>query len=264
MNFQDSQQKRILAAEKLLTAQSTTLEKFESIRTLITGTNPKVDRALANCSKAFSTIENLQRGDLVKLTAENLPAETSEEKKRKKAILLLIRSWRELQSEIERIKRKLDAKSREEQTGAETTGQIAAFAKGPFGLITLAAIIIVAAWGLLGQRQPQTTVLTGTTVSSPSLSPSPSPAPAPTPTPSPSPATTPKPKTKVIVFEGKKIPLTELVTASGPECTNSPQEAPHYHAKNPQAARALDGTVVADPGGCGYGKVTQVPIEEVE
>lgn len=245
MNFQDSQ-KRISAAEKLLAGESTTLERFESIRTLITGINPKVDQALTNCSKAFSTIENLQKGDLVELTAENLPAETSAEKKRKKAILLLIRSWKQLQTEIASVKRELDEQGRGEQSSTESAGQIAAFAKGPFGLITLAAAIIVVAWSLLGQRQPQTTVLTETTVSSPS------------------PAATPNPKIKVIVFEGKKIPLTELIVGTGPECTNSPQEAAHYHAKDHQAARALDGTMVGDPGGCGYGKVTQVPIEEVE
>lgn len=247
MTIEDSQ-KRILAAEKLLTAQSTTLERFESIRTLAAGLNPKVDQALANCSKAFSTIENLRKGDLIELTAVNLPAETPQEKKRKKAILFLIRSWKQLQSEIAKIQRELGEKDRREQTSTETAGQIAAFAKGPFGLITLAAIIIVAAWGLLGQRQAQTAISTQTSLSSPS----------------PSPTATPKPKIKVIIFENKQISLTELVVSTGPECTNSPQEAQHYHAKNGQSVRATDGTVIQNPGGCGYGKADEVEVKEIE
>ena len=251
---------KFLAADKIVSGDSTTTDKVESLITLVKGIDPRIDKKLADLSKQLSNLKNLQEGNVIELTVNLLPQETEKDKKRKRAIIFFARSVKDLKNEIERVKRELDAKSRGEQKGEETVGKIATFAKGPFGLITLAAIILVAAWGLFGQRQPQTAISTQTLLSSPS----PSPSPSPTQTPSPSPATTPRPKIKVIVFEGRKIPLAELVVLSGPECTNSPREAPHYHAKNGQSVRATDGTAIQDPGGCGFGKVDEVEVREVE
>ena len=68
----------------------------------------------------------------------------------------------------------------------------------------------------------------------------------------------------MIVFNGKQIPLTELTTGQGPECLNGSNETPHYHAKDHTSAQALDGSTVSDPGGCGFGKVKEVQVIEVE
>src|SRR3989344_7211581 len=95
---------RFLAAHKLFLDETTTLEKFESARTLIQGINPKVDKALDSCSKAIQKIENLRKGEVIELAAGNLSERTEEEKKRKKAIVWFIRTWKQLQSEVERIK----------------------------------------------------------------------------------------------------------------------------------------------------------------
>lgn len=69
-----------------------------------------------------------------------------------------------------------------------------------------------------------------------------------------------KEKIKVIVVNGKKVPIAQVHVGTGPEC--GPNEAPHYHA-NTGSVTALDGTVIPDPGACGYGKVRDVPVEEV-
>jgi hypothetical protein len=71
-------------------------------------------------------------------------------------------------------------------------------------------------------------------------------------------------KIQVIDVNGKKVPLSELRTGIGPECKTSGNEVLHYHAKNGETAQATDGQKVTDPGGCGYGKVDDVKIEEVE
>ena len=69
---------------------------------------------------------------------------------------------------------------------------------------------------------------------------------------------------QVITFERKKIPLSELAVRIGPDCTNSPSEAPHYHARNSVNVKTIDGTVISDSGACAFGKVSEVAIQEVE
>ena len=78
-------QKRFEEAFKLLTQPTTNREKFESIRKLIRGYNPKVDDALTKVSNALSDVEKLTQGEFIQLTVENLPENTEEEKKKKKS-----------------------------------------------------------------------------------------------------------------------------------------------------------------------------------
>jgi hypothetical protein len=73
-----------------------------------------------------------------------------------------------------------------------------------------------------------------------------------------------KTKIKVIVVGTKKIPLSEVHVGKGPECDSELNQIPHWHANSPAGAKAIDGSIVTDPGGCGYGKVQNVPVEEVE
>src|SRR3989344_226148 len=118
MDSQDFQ-KRFQEAYKLLTEETTNQEKFESVRVLVKGFNPKIDNALVKVSKALSDIEKLQQGEYVELGVENLPENTEEEKKRKKAMLAFIRYWKELTSEVERVKKELSEKENSNSTQAE-------------------------------------------------------------------------------------------------------------------------------------------------
>lgn len=260
MNPQDARD-RFLASHKLLLDQSTSLEKFEQIRTLIKGINPKIDKVLAQCSKRLSQVEHLQKGEVIELTAENLPENTEEEKKRKKAILYFIKSWKTLVSEVERVKRELESDQQVRTSNQQTFTRILSGAKGPFGLLTIAAIIaaggLVLVKGRPSQKQPPST---------PASIIIPSPAPSPTLATSPSPKESPTQKTKikVIIYNDQQIPLDQLEVKTGPECTDSPREAPHYHAKNSQFVKATDGTIIPDPGACGFGKVRDTQIIEVE
>lgn len=68
---------------------------------------------------------------------------------------------------------------------------------------------------------------------------------------------------KVIVVNGKKIPMEQVHIGKGPECIKDGSEMPHYHANNGQYGIALDDTKVRDPGGCGFGMAINVPVEDV-
>ena len=243
---------RIETAYKLLTSETTSKEKFESIRTLIKGLNPRLDTLLENTSKILSDIQKLQKGDIIILTAGQLPENTEEEKKRKKKLLLLINSWRNLTSEVKRISLELehmkDTDSSNKTTSIEkieSVGRIAAVAKGPFGIITLGAIIIAGVSLFLisnNNRSIQTKndVLPAQTTQ------------------------TRASKIQVIIFNGKKLPLKDLHIGIGPECMNQRTEASHYHALHNNSVTSLDGTEVQDPGACGYGKVNETKIIESE
>ena len=132
MNSQDAKEK-FLVASKLIFDETTSTEKFEEVRKLIKGINPQVDRLLESCSEAISKIEKLQKGDVIDLTAESLPEKTGEEKRRKKAILFFVKSWRDLQDEMERVRAEFEkgqGKSGKEKV--ESLGRITAQTKKPF------------------------------------------------------------------------------------------------------------------------------------
>ena len=143
-------QDRLRAADKLLRAEGTTLGQIESVKTLLKGLNPKLDTLLTSCSKALSNVEKLeklQQGDIITLSAEVLPETTEKEKKRKKALLLFLTQWKQLKTEVARIERELgNTQSGESKTPAQKTmgiGRILRYAKGPLGLVTLAAAGLV-------------------------------------------------------------------------------------------------------------------------
>lgn len=231
------QRKRIEAAYKILDQDSTSFEKFESARSLIQGINPHLDKLLESCSKELSKLQKLQKGEVIELSAEQLPEETEEEKKRKRILLLFIKNYKALRSEVKRMQKELE--NPEDKTSKEqwdTVSRIVAFAKGPFGIITAIAIIIVITVINRPQDKPQ--------FQHPVII-------APT-----------KTKTKVIVFNGKKIALSELIIGQGAECLTDREQALHYHAKDHTMATALDGSKVLDPGGCGFGKVKETSVIE--
>ncbi len=132
-------QKRLSAALSLCSDMTLSREKITSLRTLIEGINPKVDKHLAECDAALSTVTKIQDGEIVQLTAEHLPENTDDEKKYKRALLLLISLWKNLRTEIVRVQGELgspDAKT----DGGNTWLRIVKGAKGPLGLVTLVAV----------------------------------------------------------------------------------------------------------------------------
>lgn len=252
MNAADQKQ-RIEAAFKILHAQSSSVEKLESIFTLLQGINPKIDKIIDSCAKSLSTLGKLQKGEIIELAAENLPTETKEQERRKKTILFLIKNLKDLEGELERAKEELD-----KSNGSQARLNIATFAKGPFGLVTALAIVIVLALAFINSNR------SGSQTQTASTTPSETPIATSSPSPASTPISSPKSTIKVITFGGKKIPLSELEVKTGPDCTSSPQEAPHYHAKNGHSVRATDGTTIPDPGACAYGKVEGTNIEEIQ
>lgn len=237
MNLQDTK-KRLQEANKLLLEKSTSAEKLESLSVILKGLNPKLDQVLKDCTESFSKIESIQKGDVIALSASSLPENSEEEKKRKKAILAFIRTWEDLKSEVEQIQTEFENSQNPKQQ-AHSLGKIITAARGPFGLVTIAAVVIVGFIAI-------TNLNNNTQVQNPASQP---------PT---QPGTTSKSKIKAIIFNDKKIPLTQLKVATGPEC----DQAEHYHAINGASSQALDGSTVPDPGGCGYGKTKEVTVVE--
>lgn len=231
----DNPKKRILAAEKLLAEDSTTVEKVESVLTLLRGTHPKIEKVLEPASRAFDNLKKIHEGEIIQLTTENLPAQTEEQKKRKKALVLFIKTLKDLRSEVERVKSELESG---QSSGSQISSfaKIALFTKGPFGIITLFAILIAAFLVYSNLNKSQAPIKSTVLQSS-----------------------SPKSKIQAIEFQGKIVPLTEIEEKSGPDC-----DSPHYHAKNHVSVKTLDGEIIPDPGACAYGKVKEVQIIEVE
>lgn len=253
---------KIEAFGKVLNGESTTFDKLESALALLKGASPNIDKQLDRVLLHLANLRNLQEGDIVELTLANLPERDEKEKKRKKAILFLLRSIRELRSEIERVQKELSRGERGEQTSTQTLGNTFAFAKGPFGIITLVAFGVVVAALFLNRGQPQkSTTISVSPMSSPAVA-TPSPVSA-TSSPRVSPSPVDGGKVKVITFDDEKIPLSQLDVRTGPDCTNSPSEAPHYHAVNGHYVTSVDGTQINDPGGCAFGKVSETAVEEI-
>lgn len=144
---------KIDAALQLLLDDTTTFAKFEKIRTLIKGINPKIDQSLEICSKGIKTLKRLQTGDIIELTAAGLPEGSPEQKKRKKALLFFISSWKGLKGEVARVQKLYAENSADgevtKQEHIATAGKLAAASKGPFGLITGLAVIIAGAGAAL-------------------------------------------------------------------------------------------------------------------
>ncbi|OGK11580.1 hypothetical protein A2954_01845 [Candidatus Roizmanbacteria bacterium RIFCSPLOWO2_01_FULL_37_12] len=238
--------KRIFAAYKLLTEKTTSKQKIESVKILIKGVNPKIDTLLENSTKALSELEKFHKGEIIELTAEHLPENTDEDKKRKKALLWFIRNWKSLHGEIDRVKKELEVKSNTADQDIAKMWKIASSLKGPLGITTAFAVIVVIGLSIFGGNKNKTNIVPSSTLQITNE------------------PVSIKEKIKVIVVDGKQIPLTELTTGQGQECMDGNIEAPHYHAKDHVAAKALDGFTVSDPGGCGFGMIKVVQIVEVE
>lgn len=132
---------RFEAVEDIFSGSSTTIERLRSVKTLLEGVHPKLDLHLEKYEHHLTVLEQLEGGDHVELLAtETLPENTEEEKKRKKALLLFLRSWKDLQGEMERVEKEMqDAQASGGSTGT-MWGNILRKAKGPLFLVTAIAV----------------------------------------------------------------------------------------------------------------------------
>lgn len=139
--------KKILAARALLLEPTTSLEKFSSIRELIAGVHPGLDELLASSERELAMLEKMFNGAVIELSANHLPENTDEQKKRKKALLLFISSWNKLKSEVARVQAELAAANGTETPSTKRShwGRIISLAKGPLGIITVVAVVAVVA-----------------------------------------------------------------------------------------------------------------------
>ena len=103
------QREKFEAAYTLLTEGTTTFQKFEKIRTLIKGYNPKIDKTLSAISVEINKLKQLQKGEVIELTVAALPEHTEEQKKRKRILLLFLTHWKQLRSEVRRVTEILEA-----------------------------------------------------------------------------------------------------------------------------------------------------------
>lgn len=155
---------RLEAAYSLLIEDKTTIGKFEKIRTLVKGINPHIDKTLTSASDAIKKVKTLQSGEIIDLAAIGLPEETEEQKKRKKALLLFLNYWKDLQSEVKRAKSMYESANADGKITTkehiQTAGKLASTSKGPFGLITALAVGIVAVGGAFAYLNTQSVTIT--------------------------------------------------------------------------------------------------------
>jgi hypothetical protein len=225
--------KKLSAAFELLQGPTLSYSTFHNVHILVQGLHPEVDKRLESCSKALVALEKLQEGDVITLTAENLPEETDRDKKHKKALLFFITNIKDLKNEIQRVDTELSQTNTSMGNNAWHIGKIIKYAKGPLGVITIVAIAIFVMFSLLHKKptkQPITVI-------------------------------TPSPSGKliqVITYNGKQIPLNQLRIGNPhfPNCDST-----HYHAlSTTETVVALDGTTLLDPGNCGFGKVKDTQV----
>lgn len=157
--------KKIRAAHKLLYQDEINFYTFEQIRKLLKGLNPKIDQTLKDCSKAYKNLIRIQRKNVIHLSLKNIPTKTEKDKERKKALLLFLKYFRKLKNEIKRLEKqiKIGKKDNSFSERSSNTSRFITTAKGPFGIITITALIIVGGIALINKTtnsnlsQPQQT-----------------------------------------------------------------------------------------------------------
>lgn len=130
-------------AQKIFTDSSTTPDKIRSLTGLLHGIHPKIDTALKEVNRSLSTLEKIDKTQVIELTAEALPETTPQERQRKKALLLLLRWWNELKGEVTRIEKEMIDSDGKVNLKTANYGGIIAATKGPLAVITIIAIGLV-------------------------------------------------------------------------------------------------------------------------
>ena len=144
MNYKEAQKKNE-AAQNILSDSQTTPAKIRSLTALLGGINPKLDVLLKEVNGAISHVEKIEKMQVIELTIEALPEMTPKDKRRKKALILLLKFWGDLKGEVARVQKEFAQAHEHPQHGnVRAFGNITGAAKGPLGVITLIAVGIVA------------------------------------------------------------------------------------------------------------------------
>jgi hypothetical protein len=69
---------------------------------------------------------------------------------------------------------------------------------------------------------------------------------------------------KAIQYNGKYIPLSEVHVGKGDHYDSKEDSYAHYHSNNGSFSLATDGSKVPDNTGCGYGKVKDTPVVDIQ
>jgi len=159
MDYRDAK-KRFLAAQTLLLEPSTSLEKFSSIKELIAGFNPELDRMLEHTERELVTLERVLKLNIIPLAIDNLPETTDEEKRRKKAVLFFFKTWNSLKDEVSRVQAEINAAQGTSNSSDKGwhIARILNFAKGPLATVTVFAIAVVAAGTYTAKSSVQITI----------------------------------------------------------------------------------------------------------
>ena len=62
----------------------------------------------------------------------------------------------------------------------------------------------------------------------------------------------------VLVIDGKYFPIEQFIAAGQDICVDN-----HYHAADFNSVTSLDGAILYDEDGCGYGPIDSIPVNEV-
>lgn len=149
------QKENLKVSLELICEETTSLSKVKKLAILLKNTNPKIEKQLETITEVIEKIQAVQDGDVIGLSAERLPETTDKQRKRKALILLLLKNWDSLGSEVTRLNDLYNVAS---TTGALSTqtavkgSKIAATMKGPAGIITIIAAGIVAVGALLNNN----------------------------------------------------------------------------------------------------------------
>lgn len=147
----DTQKVNLKLAAELLCEDSTTLVKVEKALSLVKGISPKAEKYLNSSVDLIAKINKISEGAVVELSAQNLPEGTKTQKHRKKLILLLVTNLKDFQSEIGRLQALQTAPT-------VGTAKILATLKGPLGLVTVAAAVVVVGAKLIDTKTTSITI----------------------------------------------------------------------------------------------------------
>ncbi|HCC32190.1 MAG TPA: hypothetical protein DEQ03_19395 [Marinilabiliales bacterium] len=147
----DTQKANLKLAAELLCEDSTALVKVEKALSLVKGISPKAEKYLSSSIEIIAKINKISEGAVVELSAQNLPEQTKTQKHRKKLILLLITNLKDFKSEISRLQAL-------QTTSAVGTTKILATLKGPLGLVTVVAAVVVVGVKLIDTKTTSITI----------------------------------------------------------------------------------------------------------
>lgn len=149
--------KRLIAAHEILESSTVGRKEFEALRRLLAGINADVDRRLESVSKAWRKVDQVKKGEVVDLSAEALPEQTEEERKRKKALLLFLRRWRGLRGVVKKVQAEIErgeqGKTRAPKEQVKGLGKSLFLAKSAFAALGALAVAIVGSYFYVRSQQ---------------------------------------------------------------------------------------------------------------